>query len=100
MKAETYRQSHIRAKKPRTSTTGVNNPQLWLKHEIPTQNFFAPLMSIEMEADHGDDAENTTKHQQHQAPSNQAFRLPPIVLTSHVNLIQLQRQLKGLLKGN
>jgi hypothetical protein len=28
-------------------------------------------------------------------PSNQAGRPPPIVLTSQVNLIQLQRQLKG-----
>jgi hypothetical protein len=53
-----------------------------------------------MEADHGDNAENTTEHQQHQAPSNHADRLPPIVLTSQANLIQLQRQLKGLLKGS
>jgi hypothetical protein len=32
--------------------------------------------------------------------SSQGGRLPPIVLTSQVNLIQLKRQLKGLLKGN
>jgi hypothetical protein len=53
-----------------------------------------------MEADHGGDVDNTIKHQQHQAPSNQAGRLPPIVLASHISLRQLQRQLKGLLKGN
>jgi hypothetical protein len=43
--------------------------------------------------------DDTTERQQHQAPSSQAGRPPPIVLTSQVNLIQLQRQLKDLLKG-
>jgi hypothetical protein len=56
----------------------------------------APLRSIEMEADHGDDADDTTEHQQHQVPSNQADRPPTILLTSKVNWIQLQRQLKYL----
>jgi hypothetical protein len=37
---------------------------------------------------------------QYQAPSSQAGRPPPIVLASQVNLMQLQRRLKGLLKGN
>jgi hypothetical protein len=53
-----------------------------------------------MEADHGGDADTTTERQQHQAPSSQAGRPFPIVLTSQVNLMQLRRQLKGLLKGN
>jgi hypothetical protein len=53
-----------------------------------------------MEADHGDDADTTTERQKYQAPSSLAGRLPHIVLTSQVNLTQLQRQLKGLLKGN
>jgi hypothetical protein len=39
---------------------GVNGPQLWSKLEVPTQKFFAPLRSIKMEADHGDDADITT----------------------------------------
>jgi hypothetical protein len=73
---------------------------LLIKLEVPTQKFFAPQRSVEMEADHGDDADNATERQQHQEPSNQAGRLPPIVLTSQVNLIQLQRQLKGLAKGS
>jgi hypothetical protein len=51
-----------------------------------------------MEADHGDDADDTTERQQYQAPSSQTGRQPPIVLTSHVNLLQFQMQLKGLLK--
>jgi hypothetical protein len=53
-----------------------------------------------MEADHGGDADDTTEPQQHQAPSIQSGRPPPIVLTSQVYLTQLQRQLKGLMKRN
>jgi hypothetical protein len=78
---------------------GVSNPQLQLKPEVPTRNFFTPLRSIEMEADHRDDVEDTTECQQHQVPSSEASGLPPIILTSQVNLIQLQRQLKGILRG-
>jgi hypothetical protein len=47
-----------------------------------------------MKAEHGDNADNTTERQQHQAPSSHAGRQPPIVLTSQVNLIKLQRHLK------
>jgi hypothetical protein len=46
------------------------------------------------------DADDTTERQQYQAPSSKAGRPPPIVLVSQVNLIQLQGQLKGLLKDN
>jgi hypothetical protein len=53
-----------------------------------------------MEADHGDDAGDTTERQQHQAPFSQAGRQSPIVLTSQGSPMQLQRKLKGLLKGN
>jgi hypothetical protein len=53
-----------------------------------------------MESDHGDDADKTTKRQQHQTTSSQAGRPPPIVLASQVNLIQLQKQLKCLLEVN
>jgi serine phosphatase RsbU (regulator of sigma subunit) len=44
-----------------------------------------------MEAYHRDNADDTTKLQQHQAQSSQAGRPPPIVLTSQGNLMQLQR---------
>jgi hypothetical protein len=50
-----------------------------------------------MVADHEDDADATTERQ---VLSSQAGRLPPIILTSQVNLIQLRRQLKALLKDN
>jgi hypothetical protein len=53
-----------------------------------------------MEADQGDDADDTTERQQYQAPFSQAGRPPPIVLTCQVNLIQMERHLKGLLEGN
>jgi hypothetical protein len=86
-----------RAKEPTISITEVNVPQLLSKPEVPTPNLFAPLRSNEMEADHGDD---TTERQPHQKLSSKAGRPPPIVVTSQVNLIQSQRQLKGLLKGN
>jgi hypothetical protein len=79
---------------------GVSDPQLQLKPEVPTWNFFAPLRLIEMEADHRDDTYDTIKHQQHHTSFSQANRPPPSVLTSEVNLIQLQSQLNGLLKGS
>jgi hypothetical protein len=69
------------AKKPTTSTTGVNYPQLQSKAEVPTLNFFVPLRSTEMEADSGDDVGDTTESQQYQAPSSQAERPLPIVVT-------------------
>jgi hypothetical protein len=53
-----------------------------------------------MENDHGSDADDSTEGQQLQVPSSQTSRASPIVLTSGVNLIQLRRQLNGLLKGN
>jgi hypothetical protein len=52
-----------------------------------------------MKADHGDGADDATEHQQHQEPSSQALMPPAVVLTFQLNLIQLQRQLKGLLKA-
>jgi hypothetical protein len=68
-------------------------PQLRLKLEIPTRNFFAPLGSIENETDHGEEADDTTGRQQHQESSNHIGGPPALVLTSQVNLKQLQRQL-------
>jgi hypothetical protein len=88
------------AKKPTTSTSGVNDLQLQSKTEVPTRKFFTPLRPIEMKADRGDDADDTTERQQRQTPSSQAGRLNPSVLTSQVNLTHFQRQLKGLLKDN
>jgi hypothetical protein len=53
------------AKKPTTSITGARDPQLRSKPEVPTWKFFAQLRSTEMEADHDDDADDTSERQQH-----------------------------------
>jgi hypothetical protein len=67
---------------------GISDPHVYLEPEVPSRNFFTPLSSVEMEADHGDDVEYTTEHLQLQAPSSQTGTLTPIVPTSQVNLIQ------------
>jgi hypothetical protein len=40
------------------------------------------------------------QQQQQQPPNSQRGRPPPIILTSAINLIQLQKQLRGLVKGS
>jgi hypothetical protein len=54
-----------RTKKLTTSNTGVNDPHLRSKPEVATKKFFASLRSIEIKADHGDGADDTTERQQH-----------------------------------
>jgi hypothetical protein len=86
--------------KPVTSAIGVKDPHLQSKDEVPTRNFFAILrpaaFGMTMETTRG----NFIKGQQQQAPFSQTGRPPPIILTSQVNLVQLQRQMKDLPKGN
>jgi hypothetical protein len=61
-----------------------------------TRNYFAPLRQADMDCvePDGDDTQN---QQQTLFP---AGRLPPIVLTTSTNLMQLQKEIKGLVKGN
>jgi hypothetical protein len=40
---------------------GVNDPQLLSEPVVSTQDFFAPLRSIEVEADHGDEGDDTAE---------------------------------------
>jgi hypothetical protein len=54
---------------------GVSDLQLQSKPELPTRIFSAPLMEIEMEADHEDNADDTERHQ-HQMPSSKTDRPP------------------------
>jgi hypothetical protein len=91
--------TNMRTKKQATSAT-VNGPQLRSKDELRTRKFFAPLRSTEMEADHGEDADDSTEGQEQQASPSQAGRPPPTAPTCQVNLIQLQGKLLGLLKVN
>jgi hypothetical protein len=85
-------------KKPSAPATSANDPRL-RRQEVPTRNFFAPLRSAEMET--GEEAaDDASENQEQQATPSVIGRPPPIVLTSEVNLIALQRQLKPLSKGN
>jgi hypothetical protein len=63
--------------------------------KVTTSNFFAPLRSAQMDTD-APPAQNT---EEAAAPGpGKTNRPPPIVLTSAANLIQLQKQLKGVTK--
>jgi hypothetical protein len=61
----------------------------------PRVNFFAPLRATTMDTDTSG-AETTTL----EAVPDKAGSPPPIILTSTINLIQLQRQLKNVAKGD
>jgi hypothetical protein len=65
--------------------------------ELPTRNFFAPLRA-EMELESS--KEETKGGGVQKEGTNPAGRPPPIILTSAVNLIQLQKELKGIVKGS
>jgi hypothetical protein len=83
-------------KKAAKQTTGERDTQ-----ELPTRNFFAPLRSAGMELDPTEDTNSQTDgEQQQQPPNSQRGRPPPIILTSTINLIQLQKQLEELVKDS
>jgi hypothetical protein len=60
--------------------------------KVPTSNFFAPLRTAHMDTDTPVAESNTEVA----AAPVKSSRPPPIVLTSAANLIQLQKQLKGV----
>jgi hypothetical protein len=64
--------------------------------QVPTKNFYAPLRATNMETD----APATEPIPPEAATQGKTGRPPPIVLTSTVNLIQLQKQLKGVAKDS
>jgi hypothetical protein len=80
---------------PKKPTTALNDPRL-RRQEIPTKNFFAPLRTTEIETSQSEAVGDSTINQQGLAPTNKTGRPPPIVLTSQVNLFQLQKRLKGV----
>jgi hypothetical protein len=41
-----------------------------------------------------------SKREDQQAPSSQADRSPPIILTSETDLLQFQKKFRGTVKGN
>jgi hypothetical protein len=86
---EAYNMHHARQRPPTEVEAWSFHPELLRPTEVNWNGL-----------DNGDDADDTTERQKHQAPTRQAGRPPAIVLTCQINLIQLQRQLKGLRKGN
>jgi hypothetical protein len=62
--------------------------------KVATKNFFASLQTNNMDTDAPDTESTTTE----KAVQEKLGRPPPIVLTSASNLIQLQKQLKGVAK--
>jgi hypothetical protein len=92
------------AKKP---NTGVPTPEsrdarLRPKGEVPTRNFFAPLRTaeIDLESTHVEGTSESPTSETQQTSSSKAGRTPPIILTSAINLIQLQRHIKDIVKGD
>jgi hypothetical protein len=67
-----------------------------LAKEVVTRNYFAPLRAANMDTD----TSGTDAMPHEEAVSGKTVRPPPIVLTSAANLIQLQKQLKSLVKNN
>jgi hypothetical protein len=64
--------------------------------EVATRNFFAPLQVSDMDMD----SANTEATPRDAAAPAKTGRPPPKILTSAVNLILLQKQLKGVVSEN
>jgi hypothetical protein len=62
--------------------------------QVPTKNYYASLRATDMETD----ATVTEPIPPEATAQGKTGRPPPIVLTSAVNLIQLQKELKGVAK--
>jgi hypothetical protein len=77
-------------------TAGAMDQRDLSQLELPTRNFFAPLRTADMEVEHAEDNRYRTEDDhQEQSPSSQRGRPPPIIFTSAINLIQLQKPLEG-----
>jgi hypothetical protein len=76
---------------PKKAVTAANS----VPKEITTRNFFAPLRAT-METDSSGMEAKTEE----EAVPQQNCRPPPIILTSSANLIQLQKQLKSVVRGD
>jgi hypothetical protein len=64
--------------------------------EVVTRNFFAPLRAADMDTE----ASGTEATSNEEAVPRKTDRPPPIILMSTTDLIQLQKQLKSVVKGN
>jgi hypothetical protein len=91
--------SDEQAKKSKTSTPTPGTEDSKPQGEVATKNFFAPLRTAEMDVELIPE-EGATDEPTREAPTNKAGRPPPIILTSAVNLIQLQRNVRDIVKGD
>jgi hypothetical protein len=73
----------------------VSAAEVTPQNEVRTRNFFVPLRAP-MDTDSAD-AKATLNEE---TVPGKTGRSPPIILTSQANLIQLQKQLKNVVKGN
>jgi hypothetical protein len=62
--------------------------------KVTTKNFFAPLRTLNLDTD----APGTESSETEEPVPGKSIRPPPIVLTSTINHIQLQKELKGIAK--
>jgi hypothetical protein len=65
-----------------------------LSKEVATRNFFTPLRMTEMDTD----SPSTEASPREETAPGKSGRPPPTVLTTTTNLIQLQKQLKSVVK--
>jgi hypothetical protein len=66
---------------------------------VPVRNFFTQLRT-QIDIEDNSEVKCTGTDEVQQDPANQAGRPPPIILTSTNNLLQLQKKIRGLVKGN
>jgi hypothetical protein len=89
------KQTNLPNKTAVTSGSG-RDPSIRSQAELPTSNLFAPLRT-EMEFEGSKEEANEGEQQ---GVTNQAGRLPPIILISATNLLRLQKHIKGIVKGS
>jgi hypothetical protein len=86
---------------PQMTTHKKANPQtstLLAKKqaEVSIKNYYAPLRTVEMDTEDAGDSPAPKGEQQ----QKKTGRPPPVVLTSAINLINFQDNLKVVVKGN
>jgi hypothetical protein len=96
--------SYDNIKKPKT---GVPTPEsrdhrLRPKGEVPTRNFFASLRAagMDLESNHVEGTSEPPTSETLQTSSSKVGWPPPIILTPAINLIQLQRHVRDIVKGD
>jgi hypothetical protein len=84
----------VTASKKPVSVQKPEKCEIQQKAAVPTRNFFAPLTTMDEENENETAEETEPSTQQQQQTAKGIGRPPPIVLTSSVNLIKLERGIK------